>query len=141
MIAYVDSSALLRVLLGQEGRIGAFEEIERPIASKLLRPECLRALIRCRGTGLLSEEEYLKALDQLYRALDSIELIPISDPVLDRAGAPFAVLLGTFDAIHLASALRWREQQGLSPVIFTHDQDLGKGAKALDFEVLGCSSI
>ena len=39
----------------------------------------------------------------------SLELVEIDAVVLDRAAQPMPTELGMFDAIHLATALLWRE--------------------------------
>jgi hypothetical protein len=58
-------------------------------------------------------------------------------PVLSRAGEPLPTPLGTLDAIHLASALTWRERMGALPMMATHDAALGLAARAFGFEVRG----
>ena len=137
MTGYLDSSVLLRALLNQPGALAEFSNLRTPVSSKLLKTECLRTLDRSRVLGLLEEDEYLKAVNELYDGLDSVELIEISDAILERSGGSFSVALGTFDAIHLSSALAWREQAGISPTFLTHDEILGRAAQALGFQVLG----
>lgn len=137
MIAYLDSSVLLRVLLNQEGSLAEFPSIERAVSSRLLKTECLRTLHRCRLEGWLGEDEYLQALDELYDSLAAVELIHVTESILERASASYAIALGTLDAIHLASALAWRESEAMSPVLLSHDQQLAKAARSMDFEVLG----
>ena len=58
-------------------------------------------------------------------------------PVLGRAGEPLPTPLGTLDAIHLATALVWRDRTGDPLVIATHDVALGLAARAFGFDVLG----
>ena len=45
--------------------------------------------------------------------------------------------LGTLDAIHLASALLWKEAFGVDPTLVTHDIALGLAAQAHGFKILG----
>ncbi len=47
--------------------------------------------------------------------------------------------LGTLDAIHLATALLWRELTGISPIVTTHDGALAVAARAHGFTALGVS--
>ena len=138
MIAYLDSSVLLRALLNQPGQLSNFKNLTRPIASKLLKPECLRSLDRLRVRGHLDELNFIKASEELYAALDSIEFIEIDHRILERVGSSFPLPLGTLDAIHLASALLWRETFDISIDFLTHDEELGKVARALGFQVFGC---
>ncbi|MEO7164294.1 MAG: type II toxin-antitoxin system VapC family toxin [Bdellovibrionia bacterium] len=138
MIAYLDSSVLLRALLNQPGQLSNFQNLTRPIASKLLKPECLRSLDRLRVRGHLNESDFIKASEELYAALESIEFIEIDQRILERVGSSFPLPLGTLDAIHLASALLWRETFDISIDFLTHDEELGKVARALGFQVFGC---
>jgi len=137
MIAYLDSSVLLRVLLNQPGKLRQFKTIEKAVASVLLKTECLRVLDRLRLTRVLSEENYLTVVSELYEACASIETIKITATLLNRAGASMPVVLGTLDAIHLMSALIWTEKTEETLSFLTHDSQLGKAASALGFQVFG----
>jgi hypothetical protein len=61
----------------------------------------------------------------------------IDSIVLDRAAQPMPTELGTLDAIHLASALLWKDAMGIDPVMATHDGALGLAARAHGLLVLG----
>jgi hypothetical protein len=45
--------------------------------------------------------------------------------------------LGTLDAIHLATALIWRDRLGPLPQMVTHDAALGAAARGFGFDVRG----
>ena len=45
--------------------------------------------------------------------------------------------LKTLDAIHLASAILWQQQEEVDILFLTHDEQLAKGALAMGFKVLG----
>jgi hypothetical protein len=45
--------------------------------------------------------------------------------------------IGTLGAIHLATALIWRERMGALPEVATHDAALGAAARAFGFDVRG----
>jgi hypothetical protein len=45
--------------------------------------------------------------------------------------------LGTLDAIHLASALLWKDALGIDPAVATHDVALALAAQAHGFKVVG----
>jgi hypothetical protein len=57
--------------------------------------------------------------------------------VLDRAAQPMPTELGTLDAIHLASALLWKEALGVDPVMATHDKAVALAAQAHGLKVVG----
>jgi hypothetical protein len=46
--------------------------------------------------------------------------------------------LGTLDALHLSTAILWREVRGKELVMATHDRGLGEAARAFGFAVIGC---
>ena len=57
--------------------------------------------------------------------------------ILRRAGEPYPVALKTLDAVHLATALMWRDRRAPDLVFATHDRRLGRAAAALGFAVIG----
>ena len=65
----------------------------------------------------------------------------MSPAVLRRAADPVPTPLGTLDALHLATALLWRDSQEAAPeaglVVLTHDAQLGTAATAMGFETRG----
>jgi predicted nucleic acid-binding protein len=138
MIAYVDSSVLLRLALGQPGRLVQWPRIDRAVSSTLAQAECARTLDRLRHRGALPTPQFAKAAGYLKRLLGAVDLLRITDAVLRRAGEPFASPLGTLDAIHLASALLFRDTEELDGLVFaTHDAELSTGAQLLAFETTG----
>jgi predicted nucleic acid-binding protein len=137
MIAYVDSSVLLRIIIGQAGQLPEWCEIERGIVSALVEVESLRALDRLRLQGSLNDEELTRMREAVFRYLDSFEMVQVREPVLARAAQPMGVIMGTLDAVHLATALLWREEVCEEPVVATHDRTLALGARAFGFQVVG----
>ena len=56
---------------------------------------------------------------------------------MSRASDPLPVPLGTLDAIHLATALAWRERLDEGLIVATHDAALGLAARSYGFDVVG----
>lgn len=137
MIAYVDSSVLLRIVLRQPGALGEWRRVERGVASALVEVECLRTLDRFRVAAGLSDRELARRREAVYRVLDTLEIVELSRPVLSRAAQPLPTALGTLDALHLATALLWRESRGEELVFATHDAALGLAARASGLPVVG----
>jgi predicted nucleic acid-binding protein len=137
MIAYVDSSVLLRLALGQPNALPEWRQIDRGISSALISTESLRTLDRLRIRAGLSDVELANRRAVILGLIDSLELIEIDAMVLDRAAQPMPTELGTLDAIHLASALLWKDATGVEPVVATHDAALGLAAQAHGFDVIG----
>jgi predicted nucleic acid-binding protein len=137
MIAYVDSSVLLRVALGQPNALPEWRDIERGVSSALVTTESLRTLDRVRLRVNYSDIEVARRRATILALIDSLELVEIDNSVLDRAAQPMPTELGTLDAIHLASAILWKEALGIAPVMATHDKALALAAQAHGLKVLG----
>ncbi|MGQ0722875.1 MAG: PIN domain-containing protein [Candidatus Eiseniibacteriota bacterium] len=137
MIAYIDSSVLLRVLLGQEGRLGEWKKIETGVASALVEVECLRTLDRLRLAARVPESEIAVRREGVFRLLEAMEVVEPSWPILRRASQPLPAALGTLDAIHLATAMSWQESRGAALVMATHDAALALAARASGLRVVG----
>ena len=140
MIAYVDASVLLRLALRQADALREWRQIERGISSALVTTECLRTLDRLRLRVHLSDREVASRRAAILRLIASLELVEVDALVLDRAAQPMPTELGTLDAIHLATALLWKEMAGLNPVMATHDDALALGARAHGLAVVGVKS-
>lgn len=69
--------------------------------------------------------------------LEAGDLVLLRRRILARACEPLPTPLGTLDALHLATALTWREQSDQPLVMATHDGGLASAARAFDFTVLG----
>jgi len=137
MIAYIDSSVLLRVALGQSNALTEWARIDRGVSSALIVTETLRTLDRVRLRAHLTDIEVARRRSTILAIIDSLELVEIDAVVLDRAAQPMPTELGTLDAVHLASALLWRDATGIDPLMATHDAALGIAAQAHGLNVLG----
>jgi hypothetical protein len=73
----------------------------------------------------------------MFKLLAGMETVEVTRSVLSRAAQPFPTVLGTLDAIHLATALLWREETGERLVLATHDAALGRAARACGLAVIG----
>lgn len=137
MIAYLDASVLLRVLLGQPDRLAEWPDIELGVGSALVEVECLRALDRLRLREDLTAEETALRREAVYRLTAEMEMVEPTWPVLRRAGQPFPTPLGTLDAVHLATALLWRDTRREDLALATHDRALALAARASGLTVVG----
>lgn len=137
MIAYVDSSVVLRVVLGQGHRLAEWHDIETGVASALVQVECLRTLDRLRFRTPLSIEEIAALREAVFRLTEELHVVELSTVILDRASQPFATPLGTLDALHLTTAMLWREMRGEEIVMATHDRALATAARASGLMAIG----
>ncbi len=107
------------------------------MASAILEVECLRAIDRLRIRSGLTDEEVSGRREALYRLMSGMSLVELDRPILARASEPLSTALGTLDAIHLASALFWREQSEAALTMATHDSALALASRAYGFPVIG----
>lgn len=139
MIAYVDASVLLRVALGQPDALPEWRQIDQGVSSALIMTESLRTLDRLRLRANLADAEVGKRRATILALIASLELVDIDAVVLDRAAQPMPTELGTLDAIHLATALLWKEMTRTHFVLATHDGALALAAQAHGLPVVGVS--
>ncbi|MBV9612495.1 MAG: type II toxin-antitoxin system VapC family toxin [Acidobacteriaceae bacterium] len=137
MIAYVDASVLLRLALGQPDALREWREIRQGVSSALTTVESLRTLDRLRIRAKLADSEVASRRATVLKMIASLELVEISSPVLERAAQPMPTQLGTLDAIHLASALLWKEFEDAELVMATHDRALAIAAQAHGLTAIG----
>ena len=137
MIAYLDSSVLLRIVLGQPDRLREWKQIREGVASALVEVECLRTLDRLRLRQMISDEELAARREAVFGLTAETNDVELTRVVLARASQPFPTSLGTLDAIHLAVALLWRESRNPDLAMATHDVALGTAARACGLQVIG----
>ena len=137
MTAYLDTSALLRLVLRETGALDQILKLDRLVSSELIVVESARTIDRLRHQGALSAEEAIDRLTTLNDWFEAIDLVLLRPPVLNRAREPLPAPLGTLDALHLATALTWRDRMAEPLVMATHDQALALAARAFGFKVLG----
>lgn len=137
MTHYLDSSVILRVVLGQPNALAEWTSVRAGVASAIVEVECLRTLDRLRVRTGMSEDEVAGRREAVHRVLESLELIEITRAVLSRAAQPLPTELGTLDAIHLASAALWSEGRDEALAVATHDEALARAARAVGLTVLG----
>lgn len=101
MTAYLDSSVVLRLVLREAGALREWRAVERGVASALVEVECLRTLDRLR----LADHDVAARREAVFRLLEEVEVVMLTQAVLVRAAQPLPTELGTLDAVHLASAL------------------------------------
>jgi predicted nucleic acid-binding protein len=137
VIAYLDASAALRLVLGEPHHLAEWPRVEAAVASALTEVECLRTLDRLMRVGSLTPEELAVRRTAVYRLLEAVEVVDVARAVLRRAAEPFPTPLGTLDAIHLSTALTWRDMRNANLTMATHDQALATAARSMGLEVIG----
>lgn len=135
MRVYVDSSVLLRVVMGEPNRLRQWSRISAAVSSEIVRVETLRVLDRLRLAGM-SERELARRRAFALDVLAGFDMVRLNRAVLQRASAPFPTLIRTLDAIHMASA---QLSQLRYPALrfATHDAELATAALAVGLRPLG----
>lgn len=135
---YVDTSVVLRNVFDEPGQPIAFWTMDDvPRSSDLVRVEAARALQRRRLDGELDDDTLAAASLVLQELLDRLGEIVLDRHVLDRAAGAFPSRVRTLDALHLASAVLWREHGEQVSAFLTHDNRQATAARALGFRVVG----
>jgi hypothetical protein len=136
VVAYLDSSVVLRHVLLGEIAIEHVFALERVVASELLEIECRRVLQRCRLNNELSDDGLVEGGDRLDKVLAGVTLLGLTERVKARAMQAFPVVVKTLDALHLATALVYAEEyldaehnEGL--LVFSHDEGMNRCARAV----------
>lgn len=111
-------------------------KIDRGVSSALVATESLRALDRLRLRVKLADSDIAERRAKILELIASLEIVDIDAVVLDRAAQPMPTELGTLDAIHLATALLWKEMTAESLTMATHNGALAIAAEAHGFSVV-----
>ncbi len=122
--------------MGEPKRLRIWPKIQNSVSSDLIRLECLRTIDRARIQQRLEEEAVAGYREAALQMIDDFSLISLDSDLLERAADPFPTMLGTLDAIHLATALAARERfEDLA--LATHDDELALAGRAMGFQVHG----
>jgi uncharacterized protein len=129
VIAYFDTSALLKLMLAEEGSDLArrfWDAVDGRIASSAAYPEARAALAAAARSRRLGTSGHRAAKRELDRRIAQMELVELAEPLARAAGdvAEHFRLRG-YDAVHLASAL---SMTGDALTFITWDDGLGAAA-------------
>ena len=141
MNVYVDSSVILRLLLMEERPLERWGSWKIAVTSELAKVEVWRNLHRVRILNTLADEEFKNLSDVAVWLFAQIDFIRVDSRVLRKAISPFRTVIGTVDAIHLSTAMLWREDTGEELTFLSHDQQLRKAASDFGFHILPISKL
>jgi predicted nucleic acid-binding protein len=137
LIAYFDTSALIKTVLEEDGSQLVDELWSRSssrIASRLVYPEGRAALAAAQRAGRIDEAAHHTAAQDLEAACAAMALIGVDWVLAQHAGeiAERYALRG-YDAVHLASAIN---AQDPDLVLVTWDRDLALAATTAGLAVI-----
>ncbi|MBU0936693.1 MAG: PIN domain-containing protein [Spirochaetes bacterium] len=134
MVAYLDSSVVLRYILLGDTALHHAMAFPRLVSSELLEIECRRTINRCRLQNELGDDTLVQALDRLDQLLQMVDLIELDGPIKQRAMASFPVVVKTLDALHLATAQALAAEEAPAGLqVFSYDKAMNLCARALGF--------
>lgn len=136
MTVYVDTSVVLRILLREPNPLELWSRWNKAYSSALWRVEALRTADRLRLTHEISDSELAELVREIQVVHETFAIHPVTNRIFQRASETFPTVVGTLDAIHLATALSIREIENLD-LLLTHDSQLGTASRSLGFEVMG----
>ncbi len=137
MITFLDTSVVLRKLFGEPESLAEWPQVTEAYASRILAVEIGRVIDRTRLAGDIQDEQVEQLHREARRILRSVEVLALTEGILARAGAPMPTVLGSLDAIHLATALQLAESGKPTLVLATHDAQLARAARSSGLEVCG----
>lgn len=135
--AFLDTSIVLRHILGEPHSYPGIEKFKKLFASELVRVEALRAIDRLRIRNAWPEEEVATRVRLLTAVGSVIHMIALQPPILHRASEPFSTIVGTLDALHISTALLTELQVGEPMLFLTHDRRQGLAAEVAGMETKG----
>jgi predicted nucleic acid-binding protein len=138
MTVYIDTSVILRILFREPNPVEVWGKWDRALSSALWRVEALRNVDRLRLSGDLSDEDVADLVREIRTVHETLAIYPLTERILQRASETFPTVVGTLDAIHLATALAMRQVEPID-LLLTHDGQLATAARSVGFAVLGVS--
>jgi len=134
MTVYLDSTVVMRQLLGVGESWSGWGKWEKAYASTLMRTECCRVANRLRSEGKIDDERRARLGSWIESVCSCITMVPVTDGVLRRASDPFPVDVGTLQGIHLATISELQAAHGVTCAVATDDTTLLKAAECMGFE-------
>jgi predicted nucleic acid-binding protein len=123
---YLDSSAIVKLAVRETESVPLRQYLRRRrplVSSSLARAEVLRALLPAGGDAVAAGR----------KALTRVDLIRVSNTVLDDAAVLVPAYIRSLDAIHLATAAMLGQDLGL---IVTYDDRMTQAALQLGHRVV-----
>ncbi len=114
---YLDSSIFITYLISEKGFLYKTNSMKNICASKLTEVEVYRFLDRELNSKRINVYHLLDLMRVTRFFFDQIQMIPVSDDILEAAKSSFAHSVKTLDAIH-ASTVQWLSKVSNRGVVF-----------------------
>lgn len=138
MIAYLDTSALVKLLVEDEAGSDTAAEIwdaaDATFTSRVAYPEARAALAAAQRAGRLTRAELSRAREALADLFDRCAVVELVAGLAEAAGdASERFALRAYDAVHLVSALAVAEG---TTVLLTWDEQLAASGRRVGLAVV-----
>jgi predicted nucleic acid-binding protein len=133
MTVYLDSSYVIRRLLGVGKNAELWGKWDKAYASVLLRTECCRAANQMRLDGKIDDSDRARLGAWIETVCASVNQVPVTDAIVRRAAEAYPVAVGTLQAIHLATMQELESVRGVKCDLLSDDDGLVQAAKSLGF--------
>lgn len=133
MTVYLDSTLVIRQLVGTKSPWQGWGAWDAAYASALMRTECYRTANLLRLSGKLDDAQRARLGTWIERVCESVTIVPVTDGVLRRAADAFPTAVGTAQAIHLATLLELQSAHGITCRVATVDDELLRAAESMGF--------
>ena len=140
MKVVVDTSVVVRVLLGEPHPVPCWGKWDQAYVSTLVQTEFYRVADRLRLEGAFTDHDRVQVARDFDLFWSTCHKVFPDARILKRAAGSFPTILGTLDAIHLSTILLLENQLQESLTLLTHDRQLAAAAAACGVEVIGAST-
>ena len=139
MILYVDTSALIKIYVTEEGTDSVQEAVSRAsvvAASRVAYVEARAALARACRESRIGERDLRQSVAELDEDWKRFLVVEVSDDLVQRAGdLAEEYALRAYDALQLASALILKRRVDSSVFFLAFDQALTQAAQSAGLAV------
>lgn len=134
MILYLDASALVKRYVAEAGSrdVAAVIDDARIVSTAVIsRAEVTAALAKAVRAGFATRRAAAAGLADFEADWPDLIRLEVGEALVARAASvAWQQGLRGYDAVHLASALRWQEALGDPVTVATYDRELWRGAQA-----------
>lgn len=136
---YLDTSAYLKLFVRESGSTKVRKIIPQNnvLSSAILSVECCSAISRRRQAGEIQNKEFEKLLAEIRRVLLSVEIVRVTDEVLQRAEeVALRSNARALDAVHISSALLFQDATTIKLLFMTSDKKQHEAAQRERLEAI-----
>lgn len=136
MNIYIDTSVAIRRLFDASNALPGWGKWEAAYTSELWRVEAMRTVHRLRMENRINDHDVARLRDDVDTIDQCFHVIQLNRRILQQASEAMPTIIGTLDAIHLATALQARSSIAIDRFV-THDKQQAMAARSVGFVIEG----